>query len=201
MKNYCKVATGYGYTMPNYPIRRGAIYGASCGRLFVCESFADIKNRHLFVAISRNNGASWAIEETLHGEKIYDAIIDCIRTDCNNHIPRVGSFRDPKATGRVVGQPLRKNPQKSFTPDRLTYSEIRKMNRDNADFGGGGDAIMMHVANNHMKVIVGKNTDKPEWRHPSKFGLKNPDRSQHEGAIHEIGEPLTVCNKTAGKRR
>lgn len=133
MKEYCRIATAYGQTMPGFPVRRGAVYGKNSGRLFVCENFAGFPDS-LHVYVSRDNGKRWNREKINPDNKIFRAIADTI----SDKVPELQTFTDPEAgRNKVVGQPRLRSPQRNYLRYRDTNYQIRKTQLDNADAGSG----------------------------------------------------------------
>ena len=132
MKEYCKIATHHGTTMPNFPVRAGAVYGKNSGRLFVCENFAGFPE-HLHVYISRDSGRTWNREKITTNNKIFIAI----STVVGDNIPTLGTFNDPDAGRNKIGsRPGLREPQRHYMRFRDTKYQLRKTQYDNADRGG-----------------------------------------------------------------
>lgn len=149
MKEYCKLCRKYGTTLPNFPIRIGGIYGKVDNRLFVCESYLHIQDGKLVVCVSRNGGKFWQPEMIDSKNKIFKMVYNCIVAENDGKIPQVGTYRDRFT--KMAGRPAEREVNYKYMRFKDTAYQLRKQNSDNADFGGGGDAVMRNDRIDHMK--------------------------------------------------
>lgn len=186
MREYCKIAVKYGSTLPNFPIRVGSIYGQNSGRLFVVEHAETFRFGVLTCFVSRDSGKHWNVETVSNDNKIFKAVYECIRTQNGGKIPVCGTFKDPQAHGRIVGKPVDRNPQRHYMRYDNTYRFLRKHNADNADFGGGGDAVMLPIQRTKRGLyeVEAPITKLPcKWQKPT---YMKKDTSAHDGMMHDV---------------